>query len=287
MFLTLLEKEFGATTAQVHFVRPREVRKAHVFKVLIHLDVVEDLLFYHHPREELVADGKVPWRELSWQSSKLEGEVDEDDFAPVPWSCQQNTSHPWHPRDEDDDDRDQKRPRERSLLHRMSSWMDNRGRSKNMQSKRYRGGSWFVGESSHGCRRAQIEMSPSPMHGSSSSGEKRALRDLWKEKGASPVSWERLSPASAHLPDSDLNGDVTTIIPQAPPQPLEVFSQTMQVKGDRSCATDAIIIIPQPPEVLQEMLKFFPQTQPNRDCTRLDQNSVTSFSDHFDHGKEP
>jgi hypothetical protein len=35
------------------------------------------------------------------------------------------------------------------------------------------------------------------------------------------------------------------------------------------------------------MLKIFPQTQPNRNCTRLDQNSATSFSDRFDHGKEP
>jgi hypothetical protein len=90
----------------------------------------------------------------------------------------------------------------------------------------------FVGEFSHGRRRAQMEMSPTPMRGSSSSEEKRALRDLWKENGASPVSWEMLSPSSAHLPDSDLNGDVITIIPQAPPQPLEVFSHTMQVKGD-------------------------------------------------------
>jgi hypothetical protein len=213
--------------------------------------------------------------------------VDKDDFAPVPWSCHQNSSRRWHPRDEDDDDGDQKRPRERSLLRRMSSWMDNRGRSKNRQPERYQGGSWFVGGFSRGHRVAQMEMSPTPMHESSSFGEKRALRDLWKEKGASPVSWERLSPASAHLADSDLDGDVITIIPQAPPQPLEVFSQTMQVKGDRSCATDAITIIPQPPEVLQEMLKIFPQTQPNRDCTRLDQNSSASFSDRFDHGKEP
>jgi hypothetical protein len=32
-----------------YFSRPRNVRNAHVFRVMIHLDVVEDLMFYHHP----------------------------------------------------------------------------------------------------------------------------------------------------------------------------------------------------------------------------------------------
>jgi hypothetical protein len=42
------------------FVRPRAVKHSHVFKVLIHVDAVEDLLFYHYPRDELIADGKIP-----------------------------------------------------------------------------------------------------------------------------------------------------------------------------------------------------------------------------------
>jgi hypothetical protein len=41
-----------------YFARPRNVRNAHVFRVLIHLEVVEDLMFYHHPREDLLVDGK-------------------------------------------------------------------------------------------------------------------------------------------------------------------------------------------------------------------------------------
>jgi hypothetical protein len=34
--------------------------------VLIHIDAIEDLLFYHYPREELLADGKIPRRGFNW-----------------------------------------------------------------------------------------------------------------------------------------------------------------------------------------------------------------------------
>jgi hypothetical protein len=40
--------------------------KGHVFKILIHIDVVEDLLFSHYPREELIVDEKIPWRDFVW-----------------------------------------------------------------------------------------------------------------------------------------------------------------------------------------------------------------------------
>jgi hypothetical protein len=49
---------------QIQFVRPREMKRAHIFKVLIHIDVVDDLAFYHYLREELLVDGKTPWREF-------------------------------------------------------------------------------------------------------------------------------------------------------------------------------------------------------------------------------
>jgi hypothetical protein len=42
------------------------MRKGHVFKILIHIDVVEDLLFSHYPREELIVDEKIPWRDFVW-----------------------------------------------------------------------------------------------------------------------------------------------------------------------------------------------------------------------------
>jgi hypothetical protein len=51
--------------AQVHFVRPKEARSSHVFRVLIHIDAVDDLMFYHYPREVLIADGKIPWRDFN------------------------------------------------------------------------------------------------------------------------------------------------------------------------------------------------------------------------------
>jgi hypothetical protein len=50
-----------------HFSRPKAVKQSHVFRVLVHIDAVEDLLFYHHPREDLIANGKVPWKDFSWR----------------------------------------------------------------------------------------------------------------------------------------------------------------------------------------------------------------------------
>jgi hypothetical protein len=61
VFLSLSHHEQGGNqSAQIHFVRPRGFKHSHVFKVFIHIDVVEDLAFYHFPEEELLADGKVP-----------------------------------------------------------------------------------------------------------------------------------------------------------------------------------------------------------------------------------
>jgi hypothetical protein len=86
--LTLTEPEPNLLTTQVHFVRPREAIKGHVFKILIHLDVMEDLMFYHYLREEPLADGKVPLREFPWQYGQPDGNDLSDylhpllDFAP-------------------------------------------------------------------------------------------------------------------------------------------------------------------------------------------------------------
>jgi hypothetical protein len=52
---------------RIHYVRPRQMKNAHVFKVLIHIDAIEDLLFYHHPRDELIQEGKTPWRDFRWE----------------------------------------------------------------------------------------------------------------------------------------------------------------------------------------------------------------------------
>jgi hypothetical protein len=74
VFLTLTEHEAShSADAKIHFIRPRGVKHAHVFKVIIHVDVVEDLIFYHHPRAELIADGKVPWGISSGSTGCLMG----------------------------------------------------------------------------------------------------------------------------------------------------------------------------------------------------------------------
>jgi hypothetical protein len=36
------------------------MQQSHMFKVFIHIDIIEDLSFYHFSCEELVADGKIP-----------------------------------------------------------------------------------------------------------------------------------------------------------------------------------------------------------------------------------
>jgi hypothetical protein len=109
LYFTLIKNESdGLSYSQAHFVRPRGVKNVHVFKLLIHIDVVEDLLFYHHPRDELLADGKVPWRAFVWQEGRLDGEQDEEDFDPVSGYYGARDDTRWHHRDDEDDDRERK-----------------------------------------------------------------------------------------------------------------------------------------------------------------------------------
>jgi hypothetical protein len=79
VFLTMIDSEVEIVT-DVHFIRPRKVKKGHVFKVLIYIDVVEDLLFYHFPQEELIADGKISWRDFIWQFGRPDGDLEEEKF---------------------------------------------------------------------------------------------------------------------------------------------------------------------------------------------------------------
>jgi hypothetical protein len=106
VFLTLTEWEPNVISTQIHFVRPREAVKGHTFKILIHLDVVEDLMFYHYPREELVVDGKIPWCEFSWQYGQPDGEGDIEEYQSPTRFCTPDDEHRWHRRDDDEGDRD-------------------------------------------------------------------------------------------------------------------------------------------------------------------------------------
>jgi hypothetical protein len=185
VFLLLTSNEVDCfSNAQVHFVRPRGVKQAHVFKILIHLDVVEDLCFYHYLREELIADGKVPWRDFVWQYGHPDGELDDEELLPHARPCGPDLGPRHNFCDDDDEDRGWKRPRTPSFMKRVSSWMVSHGRNRGHPSERDRRSGWYKGESSRGKNRAQLDQSPPPSRGSSPKEEQRALSWLWQAKGA-------------------------------------------------------------------------------------------------------
>jgi hypothetical protein len=156
VFLTLIKNEAdGLSYSQVNFVGPRGIKNAHVFKVLVHIDVVEDLLFYHYPREELLADGKVPWREFSWQKGQPDGEQNEDFVEPISRCC--GAQSEWRRRDEEDEDRDNKRPRSHSILKRVFSWMEGRNKRSGREGEIRHGSAWYRAESSRGRSRAELD----------------------------------------------------------------------------------------------------------------------------------
>jgi hypothetical protein len=65
VYLTLTDKqEEQRPEAQIHFSRPHSIRRGHVFKILVHIDSVEDLLFYHHSPEQLNTEGKTQLHEF-------------------------------------------------------------------------------------------------------------------------------------------------------------------------------------------------------------------------------
>lgn len=167
VYLTLAKYEADPRrTAQVHFVRPRRMKSCHVFRVLIHIDVVEDLMFYHYPRAELLAEGRVPWREFVWQYGCANGDLDEEVFQPQIGACGEARALRWHPTDDDESDREQKRSRARGLMHRVSNWIDGRDKSREHRSERDHGSGRYRGESSHGrTRKLEAQLTP-PRHNS-------------------------------------------------------------------------------------------------------------------------
>jgi hypothetical protein len=126
VFLSLLEHDADPRrSVQVHLAKPRATLNSHVFKILVHTDAVEDLMFYHYPREELIVDGKIPWRDFSWQYGRADGDLEEDELHPITRACRppdQFTRR--HPRDDEDHDRERKRTSSKGFLGRMSSCID-------------------------------------------------------------------------------------------------------------------------------------------------------------------
>jgi hypothetical protein len=122
VFLTLTQFESEQQNTQLRFVRPRGMQKVHIAKVFIHIEVIEDLMFYHFPREELVADGKVPWRDFSWQSGRPDGELEDDEDEPPSSYCVPDFEPRGFHRDGDDDDnREHRHSRARGIMHQVSS----------------------------------------------------------------------------------------------------------------------------------------------------------------------
>jgi hypothetical protein len=149
VFMSLICVDFDGRGEHInnpsYIARPRNGRNAHVFRLLIHLEVVEDVMFYHHLWEELHADGKVPWRDFSWQLGKPNGKLDDEELPPLTRFCAPPSDHHWRPREDDENDREPRQSRPRGILKRVSSWMESHGTSRGRSEGAYQGSAWFGG----------------------------------------------------------------------------------------------------------------------------------------------
>lgn len=151
-----LAKHDPRQSAQVHFTMPRSANKGHVFRVFIHIDKVEDLLFYHYPWEELIADGRVQWRDFYWQHGQADGELDEEELHPPEDNCRLDRQRFWHYRDDDDEnDHGHKRSKGRGFMGRVSNWIDSKGKGRDRNTERDHGNGWYRGETSQGRTRSR------------------------------------------------------------------------------------------------------------------------------------
>jgi hypothetical protein len=242
LFLTLTKFEVDPSNeAQVHFARPRGVKQAHVFRVLIHLDVVEDLLFFHYPRDELIADGKVSWRDFAWHFGRLDGELDDDEFLPPTRHCGLDEDRCWHPRDDEVEDRDQKHSRARGIMHRVSGWMEGHRRNKGRQIEETHGRRWYRGESSCGRNVAPHNSSPPPSCGDSPPKERRELRGLWQSFSKQEVA------ANSNTQPLQLMHYSNHAYTQRPQREQGRFPMNAESDDAQSLSynTEAIFIVPQ------------------------------------------
>jgi hypothetical protein len=83
VYLSIAKKDSSAANPHVHFVRPRQAIHCNVFRILIHIDAIEDLMLYHFPREDLVAGGKIPWWEFNWQFGRADRDLGEEVMHPL------------------------------------------------------------------------------------------------------------------------------------------------------------------------------------------------------------
>jgi hypothetical protein len=117
MFITLIDRHADPRLdGHLQFSRPCTIKQGHTFRLLVHIDSIEDHSFYHCPAEQLCAEGRVQFREFRWTPGHLDGDMDADDVRMVPHFCRPSdglTRRPW---DDDDAYRDRGRPRRREFL---------------------------------------------------------------------------------------------------------------------------------------------------------------------------
>jgi hypothetical protein len=159
------------------------MKQGHTFRLLIHIDSIEDLSFYHRPADQLNAEGRVQLREFCWALGHLDGDMDDDDVRMALRFYRSSDGPIRRHRDEDDADRDCGCPRHRELLGSISRCLGQR-RSRVPPADRDRHGGWFRGESSRRCGVPARDASSPPSRGDFNSEEKRALRGMWVDVDA-------------------------------------------------------------------------------------------------------
>jgi hypothetical protein len=184
VYLTLIDRHHELRLdAQLHFSRPRNIKLGLTFKVLIHIDSVEDLMFYHHPPEQLLAEGKTQFCEFFWRPGQPDGDLGEEDIRPTERFYRPGTDYRRRPREDDGEDRNGRCPRGREILRGVSHWFDNRGKGRANYFEQGNRRGWFRGESSGQRRQHLKSLSPPPCRDGFTSEEKRALRGLGADVG--------------------------------------------------------------------------------------------------------
>jgi hypothetical protein len=166
MYLTLADRH-ADPRLDVHLqFLPCTMKQGHTFRLLIHIDSIEDLSFYHRPADQLNAEGRVQLREFCWALGHLDGDMDDDDVRMAPRFYRSSDGPIRRHRDEDDADRDCGCPRHRELLGSISRCLGQR-RSRAPPADRDRHGGWFRGESSRRCGVPARDASSPPSRGTS------------------------------------------------------------------------------------------------------------------------
>jgi hypothetical protein len=128
VYLTLTDR-YGdpSLDARPQFTRPCNVKQGKTFRVLIHIDLVEDLTFYYYPLEQLIAEGKVHLREFFWSLRLPNGNMDEEDIRLIERYCRLGREHRKHPRDDDDNNSERRRPRGFEILRGLHAGLITKG----------------------------------------------------------------------------------------------------------------------------------------------------------------